>query len=198
MSPVAPAAQFLLTAPTMQRTSPPLKLALVTLMLALPSLASAQSAPASQPVPQELQNKPEFGIGYKVGNGVGFTGIDLIFSPVSHLSFELQASWLTGFDSGYAILPAVQAELWTSGSTPYCKVGGLYVHATLDGATASGRGAFGNIGYEWKWDSGVGIQLGGGVGYIQEVTAMSASGQSATVGGEVMPNLELGLRYRFR
>ena len=141
-------------------------------------------------------HQTKLGIGYKMGNGAGFTGVDLIVSPIRHLSFELQGSWLTGFDSGYAILPGVIGELHTSGSTPYLKAGVLYVAATLGDVSASGTGGFANIGYEWKWQSGFGIQLGGGDGYNQEVKAVTGD-QTVSIGGKVNPNLEIGLRYRF-
>tara|TARA_R110002096_G_scaffold299503_6_gene494162 strand:- start:63341 stop:63802 length:462 start_codon:yes stop_codon:yes gene_type:complete len=142
------------------------------------------------------KHKPTFGVGYKVGNGVGSIGADIIVSPIPHLSFELQASWLSDFDSGYAVLPSVVASLWDQGSTPYIKAGALYLSATLDDATGTGTGGFANIGYEWKLQSGLGIQLGGGVSYIQDRTVVSDN-QIASIGGKVNPNLELGLRYRF-
>ncbi len=153
------------------------------------SVQSAHSQPTSKPA-------PKFGVGYKIGNGVGVIGADVIVAPVAHLSFEIQAAYLNGFDSGFSILPSVVGSLWDQGSTPYLKVGALYVSATLGDVTASGTGGFANLGYEWKWQSGLGIQLGGGIGYIQDITAVSGN-QSATIGGDVHPNLEVGLRYRF-
>ncbi len=159
------------------------------LALSLASLASSDAHAA----PDE---GPSFGVGYKVGNGVGFTSLDLLVSPIPRLTIELQAAYLPDFDSGYGVLPALVGSLKKTGSTPYVKAGAIYVTATDDQATASGTGVFANIGYEWKLDSGLGIQLGGGINYIGEITAVSGN-TVVTLGGEAAPNLELGLRYRF-
>ncbi len=162
---------------------------LIIALTLIPAIAHAQSPSAT--------SKPEFGIGYKAGNGVGFAGLDLIVSPFKHLSFELQgSSFFGGFDSGFAIAPGVVGAWHDQGSTPYVKLGAIYIHATLDDAVVDGTGGFANIGYEWKWDYGLGIQLGGGVGYLQELKAVSGN-ESVTIGGKVSPNLEIGVRYRF-
>jgi hypothetical protein len=159
-------------------------------ILGLVPVRTAQAKPAQTP------SKPEFGIGYKAGNGVGALGADIIVSPISHLSFELQGAWLPKHDDGYAIALAVQGELRASGSTPYEKVGVKWVGATVDGVDASRAGAFINIGYEWKWQSGLGIQVGGGVGYLQEHNARVRN-RSIALDESIHPNAEIGLRYRF-
>lgn len=160
------------------------------LLVATPTLASAEGAP------QETASSPTFGVGYKLGNGVGFAGIDLIASPIPHLAFELQLSHLADFESGYAILPSAVGTLRATGSTPYVKVGALYLAVSDSDVTVTGSGGFANIGYEWRFNSGLGIQLGGGVGYIQDITAVSGN-TIVSIGGEAHANLELGLRYRF-
>jgi hypothetical protein len=81
-------------------------------------------------------------------------------------------------------------------STPYAAVGMQYVHLTLGSAVGSGTGVFANVGYEWKWKSGLGIQLGGGVQYITKVEAMNAT-TKVSIGGMAAPNLEFGVRYMF-
>lgn len=169
--------------------------------LLVASSVHARTPPApTTPNTLASQPAPTFGVGYKLGNGVGFAGIDLIASPIPHFSVELQAAALLQFDSGYAVLPSVVGSLKATGSTPYVKVGYMYLSVADDFAgtsvTASGSGGFANIGYEWKYDSGLAIQLGGGVNYIQEITVMSDETVSS-LGGEAYFNLELGLRYRF-
>jgi hypothetical protein len=150
-----------------------------------------------------------FGIGYKAGNGVGFLGADLIVNPIPHLGFDLQASFepmsvttigpgASTTESGllWAIVPAVTGYLFPRGSTPYLSAGMVYAHLGLETASATVTGTFANIGYEWKWKSGLGLQLGGGVGYITHGEAMSGNA-TIEVGGKLNPNLEIGLRYMF-
>ena len=116
-------------------------------------------------------------------------------SPIPHFGLDIQVAWVSGFDSAFALAPSAQGYLFERGSTPYIGTGFQYVNATLDGVTASGVGFFANVGYEWKWKSGLGILLGGGVQYLQEITARSGS-TMVTVGGQTAPNLEFSVRYR--
>jgi hypothetical protein len=156
-------------------------------------VARAQDAPQPPPPPES----PEMvGVGYKMGKGIGFLGADVIFSPVPHFGIDIHAAWIDGFDSAYALAPALQGYLKPRGSTPYAAVGLQYVHATLGDATASGTGFFANVGYEWKWPSGLGLIVGGGVQYLEEVTATDGA-TTVTTGGGFNPNLEFGVRYRF-
>jgi hypothetical protein len=142
------------------------------------------------------------GVGYKAGNGIGFLGADVIIDPTPHLGFDVHAAFLpvsSGDDSGtiYAIAPAVQGYLFAGNrSTPYASAGVVYATLTLGNATASVLGTFVNVGYEWRWASGFGIQLGGGVGYIKKAEATDGTSM-VSFGGTVNPNLEIGLRYRF-
>ena len=142
------------------------------------------------------------GIGYKAGNGIGFLGGDLIVNPMPHLGLDLHAAVFPVSGNGengliYAVAPAVQGFLFAGQrSTPYVSVGVVYAHLTLGGATASVLGTFVNVGYEWRWRSGLGVQLGGGIGYINKAEA--TDGQSmVSFGGNINPNLEIGVRYMF-
>lgn len=181
-------------------------------LIAIPSLALADApgatpaAPGAAPPAQveaPQQDEHALGVGYKIGDGIGFFGGDVIIHPLPHVSLDLYGTYLelsssTGeTGTGYAIAPAVQYQLRDhEQSTPYAGVGMQYVHLTLGSTVGSGTGVFANLGYEWKWRSGLGILLGGGVQYITKVEAMNAAAM-VSIGGVVAPNLEFGVRYRF-
>jgi len=143
-----------------------------------------------------------FGIGYKIGNGLGFVGGDVIVSPAPHLVFDLQAntfsaSTSSGTATGYGLAPAVQGYLREPGvSTPYFSAGYLYATLALNGVTASLKGFFVNAGYEWKWTSGFGILLGGGVAYFASLKATDGFTTIEENGGAHF-NLEVGFRFMF-
>src|SRR5438477_7517055 len=83
-----------------------------------------QQAYPQQPYPQQAypqqpsENAEEvaskhLGVGYKIGNGLGFVGGDILVSPIDHLTFDLQANWFSATSSGtsangYGLAPAVQ------------------------------------------------------------------------------------------
>jgi hypothetical protein len=175
-------------------------------LVSLSTLAAAQpngepTAPAPAPAPAAKM----FGVGYKAGNGIGFLGADILVAPIPHMAIDIQGAFMpvtvvgpNTNDSGtvYAVAPALQFSLWDGRSTPYISAGMVYAHLALGGATASVLGTFGNVGYEWRWQSGLGIQLGGGVGYINKGEASNGTSM-VTIGGKVNPNIELGLRYMF-
>jgi hypothetical protein len=142
------------------------------------------------------------GLGYKIGNGLGFVGGDLIISPAPHLVFDLQANTFSanttsGTATGYGLAPAVQGYLREPGvSTPYFSLGYLYATLALSGVTASLHGFFLNAGYEWKWTSGFGILLGGGVAYFASLKATDGVTTIEQSGGAHF-NLEVGFRFMF-
>jgi hypothetical protein len=166
--------------------------------------------PAPAPPPGEAPHAVRahtLGVGYKLGDGIGFEGADIIVSPAPHIVLDLfgsifpvnavTAGGATTTTNGYAFAPGVQYHLRDEGqSTPYAAVGLQYAHLTLDGASATAVGFYANLGYEWKWTSGFGILLGGGLQYIQKAEATSGT-TTVTFGGSVMPNLEFSLRYMF-
>ena len=177
-----------------------MKRLVIIAVLALSSVASAQA-----PSETTASSPPEktFGIGYKAGNGIGFLGGDVIINPLPHLSLDLYGTYVVMTASngdkgtGFALAPAIQGHLFDGQrSTPYAAVGLQYAKMSLDGATASGVGTFANLGYEWKWDSGLGVQLGGGVQYLSKVEATNGT-TSVMLGGKLNPNLEIGIRYMF-
>ena len=143
-----------------------------------------------------------FGLGYKIGNGLGFVGGDVIISPLPHLVLDLQAntfsaSTSSGTATGYGLAPAVQFYLREPGvSTPYFSAGYLYATLALNDVTASLNGFFVNAGYEWKWTSGFGILLGGGVSYFASLKATDGVTTIQESGGAHF-NLEVGFRFLF-
>src|SRR4051794_3413570 len=46
--------------------------------------------PAASPPPAEEVVSRHVGVGYKIGNGLGFVGADLLIEPIEHLTFDLQ------------------------------------------------------------------------------------------------------------
>ena len=83
--------------------------ALVVVVGAL--LARVSSAAAED---AEATARKHVGVGFKIGNGMGFVGGDLIISPIDHLTLDLQASYLsTGVSggrtaTGYGLAPTIQ------------------------------------------------------------------------------------------
>lgn len=164
---------------------------IVALGLAVASYASAESEPV------QASEDRLIGAGYKLGNGIGFLGGDVFITPLPHLTLDLHAAYMTGFDSAFALAPAIQGHLWTGDrSTPYAGVGLQYARARVGSVTADAIGFFANVGYEWKFRSGLGLQLGGGIQVLQKAEATDGV-QTVSIEGGANPNLEFGVRYRF-
>lgn len=168
--------------------------ALLASIAAVPALARPASADAD---PQ----RRVVGVGYKIGNGIGFTGGDIIIDPIPHVSLDLQASYASvavssGRATGYGLAPSLQFRLRPTGHTPYVGFGVQYARLALDGVTGSGLGYFGNAGYTWIWSSGLGVLLGGGVQHLPSVRATDGFTTLETSGGTAV-NLEVGVRYMF-
>jgi hypothetical protein len=146
------------------------------------------------------------GIGYKIGNGLGVIGADLLLRLVPHVVFDLQANYIslseqvygrgTQTVTGYGLAPTVQFQLKPIGHTPYLGIGMVYVHESLDNVTASATGLLINAGYEWRFASHVGVLVGGG---IADVGTISATDGTTTIDqpGRLFFNLEVGVRYYF-
>jgi hypothetical protein len=163
-------------------------------------LARAGAALAAD---EELPSHKYIGIGFKIGNGMGFVGGDVIISPVNHLTLDLQANYLStgvtggGTATGYGLAPTLQGHLFSGQvSSPYLGVGALYATMSMEGVTASASGVVANAGYEWRWASGLGILLGGGIGYLGNIHATDGVTTVDAPGGSRF-NIEAGLRYMF-
>ena len=160
-------------------------------------------ATAERPPTVELSGEQpppvrKLGIGYKIGNGVGFAGGDIVINPVEHLSIDLQANYASvgtnrGTATGFALAPGLQGHLRAGQqSGPYVGAAFIYLKMGVDGDSVSLTAMAFNVGWEWKWNSGLGIILGGGVGHIMNV---SASNGVEYNGKTTMFNLEAGIRY---
>jgi hypothetical protein len=169
-----------------------LVLAVVGAAILVPRPGLAQSSPSSA---------RQVGMGYKLGDDLGYFGADLILSPLPHIALDLQGSWINKKlgASGFGLAPALQFFLFGEGrSTPYLSVGYAHVWLTFDdGVTGAGSAVFANLGYEWKWRSGLGILLGGGILYAGNVST-SDNGRTLILGEDgLKANVEAGVRYMF-
>ena len=170
------------------------------LMLGAILTASAGRAHAEETAPHPV------GIGYKIGNGLGFVGADLLLRLVPHVVFDLQANYISVSErayggpsqtvTGYGLAPTVQFQLKPIGHTPYLGIGMVYVHESLNDVTASATGLLVNGGYEWRFASGVGVLVGAGFADVGEVSATNGTTTVARAGGFFF-NLEAGVRYYF-
>jgi hypothetical protein len=152
--------------------------------------------------PEDPSRDRLFGIGYKAGNGIGFIGGDIIVGIVPHLNVDLQASYFrvetTGDTAhGFALAPMLQLHVTAGGrNTIYVGGGMQYARVELEGLTAVVKGVVANLGYIWKWPSGFGILLGGGVQYFWGVGESNGSVVISRDAG-AYPNLEFGVRQMF-
>jgi hypothetical protein len=160
-------------------------------------LALAGGAAAEPPPPGEHR---VFGLGYKIGNGIGFIGADAILIPVPHLCFDMQGAFIRVSDSGstangFGLAPEVQYQLFTGRrGTPYVGVGLQYVNLIMGSATGEGYGVFGNVGYVYTFSFGLGFELGLGAQYMTEAKVTSGA-TTVTMGGEAAFNIEASVRY---
>src|SRR4051794_20625036 len=95
---------------------------MVAIVVASPG-AWAESAAPADPAPRIDRH---LGVGYKIGNSLGYVGADLILSPIPHLALDLQASWFSRKlgASGFGGAAGVHAYLYDKGrSTPYLSAG---------------------------------------------------------------------------
>lgn len=158
------------------------------------------------PAQAEETDPHPVGIGYKIGNGIGFVGADFLLRLVPHVVFDLQANYVSLSETdyagasqsvtGYGLAPTVQFQLKPIGHTPYLGIGMVYVHESLNDVTGSATGLLVNAGYEWRFVSGVGVLVGGGIAAVGKISATDGTTTIEQSGG-VHPNLEVGVRYYF-
>jgi hypothetical protein len=176
-------------------------------LVGAPALARAQPAPMPMAAPaarapDESVSKV-LGVGYKVGNKLGFVGGDLVVTPIDHLTLDLQVSWYSASSptgasaTGFGLVPALQYHFKSGwGSSAYIGVGYLYTRISLGDMTKSGRGGALNAGYEWRWPNGLGVLVGGGLAYIGAFELTDGLNTIKSNEG-VQPNLEAAVRYMF-
>ena len=159
----------------------------------------AYAYPFQPPPPPPPAPERTLGVGYKIGNGLGLAGADVIVAPIEHLAFDAQLNDLVGYGNatgwGYAL-----AGVWRlkggQQSTLYADVGFAHAKLTLSPQTGTAWSFFTNVGYEWRWDSGFGILVGAGLAHIGTITVTDGVSTDQVKGGWA-PNLEAGLRYMF-
>src|SRR5438132_7193408 len=99
------------------------RLLTIGILLALTATASADDDAA-------LAHRRTLGVGYKLGDGIGFYGADVIVGPAPHVVLDFygtvvrisstSSTGATTTGTGYAIAPAVQYHLFAGDrSTPY-------------------------------------------------------------------------------
>jgi hypothetical protein len=160
-------------------------------------IAAAINVLSKPALAEEVQAR-KIGVGYKIGNGIGFAGGDVVLRLVPHVVFDFQASYasIDGM-TGYGLAPTVQLQLKDVGHTPYLGVGIQY--ANLSDADRGGyaTGFVANAGYEWRFASGVGVLVGGGVQDLGKVHVTKGIAASDGNSGGVHFNIEAGVRYFF-
>lgn len=173
-----------------------------------PAVARAEAPPPAPVATAESDAPPpapskRLGVGYKIGNGLGFFGGDIIVNVVDHLALDVQANWLSidgggdGTATGWGLGGEAQVFLKAGQvSSPFLAVGLAHAHLALHDVTGSATGYFANAGYEFRWRSGLGILLGAGVGDVPSVHASSPEATLDTSGG-VYFNIEAGVRFMF-
>ena len=147
---------------------------------------------------QEVQAR-KVGVGYKIGNGIGFAGGDIVLRLLPHVVFDLQASYASSSGlTGYGLAPTVQLQLNEVGHTPYISAGVQHARLSDETRGAYATGFVANAGYEWRFASGVGVIVGGGIqdlGPIHGTKGTAAPSESYKTGPRL--NLEAGVRYFF-
>jgi hypothetical protein len=139
------------------------------------------------------------GVGYHAGNFIGPLAFDVILRPLPHLALDVQAG-VSSSEIGLrtlAVAPQLQWELrrgWRS--TPYVGLAYRYEEDRLDGVTATSKGGFLVGGWQFRWRSGFGVLLGGGVLYRTPITLNTPVGSTWSSGGW-SGTYEIGARYFF-
>jgi hypothetical protein len=144
------------------------------------------------------------GVGYKIGNGLGVVGGDVIVRAIPHVTFDLQANFMIASSAdpggasatGIGLAPTVQLQWSPVGHTPYLGLGPVYARLSSGDITASAFGVVFNAGYEWRFASGMGILVGAGAGHLGEIHATNGIDTVSAAGGWFF-NLEAGVRYYF-
>jgi hypothetical protein len=164
------------------------------------SFAVAEAPPEVQSAIVETPPRDRLvGVGYHPGNFVGPIAFDVILRPLPHLAVDVQVGTLS-LDSGVRgvdVAPALQWEFrrgWRS--TPYAGLGFRYEEVWSDRVTATSKGGFLVGGWQFRWQSGFAVLIGGGVLYATPITLNSPTAGYATSGGW-SGTYEVGARYFF-
>ena len=175
------------------------------ILLAACGVTHAGNADAAEavPAPAAAAVSPHtFGVGYKIGNGLGFVGADVVVGLGEHLSLGLQANYFAfkmdndETATGYGGVPFVQYRFFKPRSSPYVSAGPVYAHLGFNNVTASATGALANVGWEWVWARGLSLNVGAGIAHLGAVKATDGITSIEKPGGTFF-NIESALRYYF-
>jgi hypothetical protein len=164
------------------------------------SVSMAETVPEVQaPITEAPRRDPLVGVGFHAGNFIGPLAFEVIIRPLPHIALDLQAGyWSSDIDAhGLAVAPQLQWEFrrgWRS--TPYAGLAFRYEEDWLDGVSATSKGGFLVGGWQFRWQSGFGVLLGGGVLYMTSV-ALNTPGASHWASGGWFGTYEVGVRYFF-
>jgi hypothetical protein len=166
---------------------------------AYPPGAYAYPPPPLPPPPEPQVPEKKLGVGFKIGDALGFLGADVIVAPVEHLAIDAQINY-QGYGGATSIGYVAELQGRFMGgqrSTPYVGVGFLHDTLTMGKDSQSTSGFVANVGFEWRWNQGLGILLGGGVVHAPQVTVSDGGLFGVTKFGGWNPNLEFGVRWMF-
>jgi hypothetical protein len=177
-----------------------LALALVVGGWATSSPSRADTTPEVQSAVVEAPQRDRIvGVGFHPGNFIGPLAFDVIIRPLPHIALDLQAGyWSSEIDAhGLAVAPQLQWEFWRGWrSTPYAGLAFRYEEDWLDGMRATSKGGFLVGGWQFRWRSGLGVLLGGGVLYMTSV-ALNTPRAGYWSSGGWFGTYEVGARYFF-
>lgn len=158
------------------------------------AIALALTGFAAPAVAEPLQAvaQPMFGAGYKVGNGLGLAGVDLVLQPLPRWGLDLQ---IARSAIGVDLAPAVQYHLDPASGT-YLSLGYNRTALEVFGQPLGRNGLFANVGRQWQPWPRVGVIAG--VGYHVALPSTDVVfGQTVNSAGWGAVNFEFGLRYYF-
>jgi hypothetical protein len=156
-------------------------------VIALPLL----TAPAlAEPVAPAAT--PWLAAGYKIGNGLGPAGVDLVVQPLPRWGLDVQ---IARSAIGVDFAPALQYQLDPASGT-YVSLGYNRTALEVFGQPLGRNGLFANVGRQWQPWPKVGVIAG--VGYHTALPSTDVVfGQTVTSAGWGAVNFEFGLRYYF-
>lgn len=165
-------------------------------------ISNAAAAEAAISAAAAPSNPHTFGVGYKIGNGLGFTGADVVVGLGEHFSLGLQGNYFSfkmdngDTATGYGAVPFAQYRFFKPRSTPYVSAGLVYAKLGFKDVTSSATGAVANVGWEWVWSTGLSVNVGAGIAHLGAVKATDGFTSIEKPGGTFF-NLEAALRYYF-
>ena len=186
---------------TIRRYLSSLALSLAIGAWATRSVSMADTTPEVQSPTVEAPPRDRIvGVGFHTGNFIGPLAFDVIIRPLPHIAVDLQAGYWSASDigaHGLVVAPQLQWEFrrgWRS--TPYAGLAFRYEEDWSDGVTATSKGGFLVGGWQFRWRSGFGVLLGGGVLYMTSVTLNTPRAGYGSSGGW-FGTYEVGVRYFF-